>query len=460
MEKCKYCGETGPHTSECPTQNNDTEPTVEDIESLIDARLEELLLHKYEYFNEGNNGLILKLNLDDISDEALEALKEAGIELGDKQVTKILKIYSAGKGEHEFKMQKKAYEMVEEAIAANDGKSYAKIPRPILFRDLPVSPAVTARLQELSPGMRLEDRAQIIMMDMVDGNDLGEIFFREAHARHPKKDQYPINTHSHADALQFAVSNLLNMEVPERPVTGAGITPEHRKLQMENAKKLYAFLEKSDFRIHPAIIEQIKNTLLLMHKNGMAFRDGHHRNFMAEGDYTVPDVGLGDNAPPQAFLIDFEHSTTFTGELTSDVYQKELIEGGGSYNDDMNVIHTLKPLAQELPERDPITGPQLQMMQDIEKLRQKLFKTETPPKTAEIKARVQKSIEQDKLFLAFTGGEFSPDKIHPIFAALLDLVEDRELEKEQAKEYLKKMLAATNKIFLKNDITMFLKAWK
>lgn len=453
MEKCKYCGTVKVHTSECPTQQREAETTVEDVESVIDARLEEMILHKFEYFDEGNNGLILKFNLKDIPQETIDALREAGIELGDKQVTKVLKIYAAGKGEHEFKMQKLAHEMVEEAIASDDGRSYARVPRPLFFRDIPLSKAAAKKLKEFSPGMELQDRAQMIMMDMVDGVDLGKVFYREAHKRHPKNDQYPIHDRSSADDLQFAVSNLLGFEVSDKPAPGAGVTEAQRKLDMDNAKKLYDFLEKNDFRIHPAIHEQIRNTIALFHRNGLAFRDGHHRNFMVEGDYAVPSVGFGNSEYPQAFLIDFENSTTFTGELTDTVYERGLWEGGGSYNKDENILHALKPLTRELPERNPITGPQLKMLRDIESRRGTL-------RMLAARDRVKQSIERDNLYLSLTGNESDPEYMLLIFSSVVDMVDAGEINKDEALNYINKIKQKATYPSVLKVVTNFILAWK
>ncbi|MBD3281675.1 hypothetical protein GF391_02920 [Candidatus Uhrbacteria bacterium] len=125
---------------------NEPSSAKERIERFIDTRLNQLLEQQCQKVNEGNNGAILKLHIEDVPEDLLEVLKEAGIAIETDQAVKVLKFYAMGRGEAEFEMQRKA----QEIVAKYDGdQPMAKIPKVHMYRDLPILLAVREKLKSI-----------------------------------------------------------------------------------------------------------------------------------------------------------------------------------------------------------------------------------------------------------------------------------------------------------------------
>lgn len=359
----------------------DDEADREAVEKFIDAALEELCERYLAKFNEGNNGIVLRLRMDDIPPELKEGLQKNGIELGDDKVAKILKIYSGGKGKQEFEMQKKAHELVE---AQPDKEKYARVPKPYFYRDFAVGPDAQERIKSLSDkGAFSSGRVEMFMMDYVPGDDVATILYKEVAKRHPKTvdiagmtDDLPFSDLQDRvfQALDFRAPGGKSRDIGEREL-------EMRKVFAENAEKIDVFLERRGFRIDPTVVSQIENTMNLFHKNGLAFRDGHQRNFMISGDYEAKP-GATRERPPQVFVIDYGAATEVKDRPIQEAFKEvEGDEGKGAtvrtYPDDFMVARQLKRFtaeglgqeerkmlddlvrARKMAERNPRLGPAL-----------------------------------------------------------------------------------------------------
>ncbi len=335
-----------PASESAPTSRAEGHEDREAVEKFIDASLEELCERYLSKFNEGNNGMILKMRVEDMPPDLVDGLKKNGIELGDEKVAKILKIYSGGKGRHEFEMQKKAHELVE---AQPDKEKYARIPKPYFYRDIAVGPEAQEKLKGMTDKGYGSDRVEMFMMDFVPGDDVATVLYKEVAKRHDKTvDIAPRVDELGFPELQDRVFQALNFSVPGGKSRDAGAREfEMRKVFAENAEKLDAYLERRGFRIDPAVVAQMENTMNLFHRNGLAFRDGHQRNFMISGDYAAAPAGATKERPPQVYVIDFGAATELEGRRLDEVFREvDGDEGEGAvvrnYPDDFMVARQLK----------------------------------------------------------------------------------------------------------------------
>lgn len=294
---------------------------------IIDVQLELAIVKFSRKINEGNNGVIFKLDLHDAKGAAdlLRMIEDKRTEQEKKEtVVKILKVYRPGAGKREFEMQRKAFEIVK---GAGD-KELAEVPEPILFRELNLSEEAQDYLR--SRGMNCGEKAEVIVMDFVEGVDLATYLYREVIKVHPKTRHLA----DRVEELGFAelheeVTQALSFRVPG----GKARSDEERafereRVESENAELLFRFLERRGFQMDSRIPARIKATMDVFHENGFAFRDGHHRNFMF----------AGEGKDLRVHIVDYGSSTTFEGPLTDEVYA----ESEKRYPKDDTVVRTIE----------------------------------------------------------------------------------------------------------------------
>jgi hypothetical protein len=313
-----------PNSAANPFNAPPNEPTTpqERIERFIDTRLNQLLEQQCEKVNEGNNGAILKLHINDVPEDLLATLKEAGVILESDQAVKVLKFYSLGNGEREFKMQQRAYEIISRYEGEAD---LAKIPKPHLYRDLTMLPEVREKLR--ANGIeRVGDKVELLMMDFVPGEDLATIMFREIIRSSPRtRDLVHQIDRLRFDDLEAELPRALNL--PEAKSTyrdEADRQNQEKRQQILRYDAIHAELAKQGFRLHPAILRQVRNTFELLHENGLSHRDGHHRNFMIVGN---PSADAAED--PQVYIVDFGSAVSYEGDY-EDNKQRIYSEGWGS----------------------------------------------------------------------------------------------------------------------------------
>jgi serine/threonine protein kinase len=272
----------------------------EAVEQLIDHALEDLIIGHSRKVNEGNNGVIFHLDLRGIEPASLAELKRQGIELGEEQAVKVLKVYFGGNGKLEFNLQSRAYRLLE------GQEGVARIPRPILYRDIQLTTEGKKELR--TRGVRTEKRVEILLMEFVPGIDLATLLYREAlRRRYP--ELYPTledTTSLPLSTLMMDVASALGLERPG----GKGATEterafERRKVEMANAKKLFDFLRQKGFVLPARIVQLLERTVACLHEDGMIHRDMHERNIML----THPS----DLQNSDVYLVDFGSARSFSG---------------------------------------------------------------------------------------------------------------------------------------------------
>ncbi len=340
----------------------------------------EKMIHEYAtYLNEGNSGVVYRLNIAEIPQEMRAALTaDEGKETPPDQAIKILKVYSAGEGKREFEMQQRAYDI---ASQKRDDPRFAQVPKPYLFKDIAISPETSDFLSARANGFRSTGRAEVLVMDYIPGADVATNLYREVIRRHPKTRHL---AHA-ADELPFAqLEQEAALALDFRRPGGKGQSEGERinerlRLEFENKDKLLRFLEKkTDLQVDPAVPEQLANTIRLFHENGLTVRDFHPRNAMVVGRFAAQKGGPETAAAPQTFIIDFanavEIETGLDDRAVVDRYIKtgDTIEGV-NFVDPRTVINDLKKLAVAPAERQRAEDADLQ--EKLEQRRAKLDKS-------------------------------------------------------------------------------------
>jgi serine/threonine protein kinase len=306
------------------------------MEMIIEAAVNEILEHKARKINEGQNGIIFRL--EGVAEEVSAKLASAGYSVSNEQIAKVLKISKKGAGEHEYRMQQKALHIIESSVQ-DDSVSFAKVPTLHGYCELPITEEVRKKLQVFGFDSS-NKRADIIFMDYIDGPDLATALYREVVKRHPRTVHLKDSVHElDFQELHKEVSSALGFTMPGGKARDANerIIEQYRIMQM-NMERLVVFLNKSGFRLNPSIPKQISATIDLFHKNGLCLRDAHHRNFLVEGD--IEAGSDGEERPCKVYAIDFGSAVEFDGRYMEDVYIDNV--SGSRFPNDETIVAQLR----------------------------------------------------------------------------------------------------------------------
>src|SRR3989344_1624880 len=142
-------------------------------------------------------------------------------------------------------------------------------------------------------GAHLEDKAEIIMMDYVDGLDLGTVMYNFALKQMGHEDDYIADlTYSQKDQL---VGQELGFERPY--IESAQTTEEKESAQAltfdRNEEKLLKYLKKKGLKLESALFEKVDNAVRALNQNGMFHNDLHKQNVMIDvnGEVYIIDFG-------------------------------------------------------------------------------------------------------------------------------------------------------------------------
>ncbi|MFO0704760.1 MAG: phosphotransferase [Candidatus Andersenbacteria bacterium] len=276
-----------------------------ETERLIDARLEEVLLHGVEKINEGHNGVIFRADIGKFPPELVEKLKETGIELDETPAIKILKVYEASVGKKEFEAQSAAYQSIAEAQKSS--ATIAGIPRPILYRELSnLSPEMQQQLSTY--GVKNQEKIALLVMELMPGEDLATRMYREVLKRHPQASKvFTDIEHMRVDELFDAVQNTLKLSA----VPAGGDIEKRTAIIRHNSSEIYGFLARNNFKLDATVYEQTKNAFTQLHRSGIAHRDAHERNIMVHEE----------NQQLRTTIIDFGSARLFEGKYGDYLYK-------------------------------------------------------------------------------------------------------------------------------------------
>jgi len=444
MEKCRYCGGSGKHEPECPTmvagpafvpedetaaETERGSETAPEKERRIDAALEDLLESHLVKFGEGNNGVILKFNESELPTEIIEELKACGVTLGPDQATKIIKVYRSGAGKREYELQRRARDIAETKA---DDPDYASVPRAYLYRDLKITKeSVRSHMRNLTKEDLPTDHVELFVMDLIKGDDLATSLYKEVIKRHPRAAHLAPEVDSmRFEDLMQTVAEILQFNAPGgKAKDPAARDFEETKVFGENSEKIFRFLGESGFRTDPAIITQIKNTVDLFHKNGLAYRDAHHRNFIIRGGLEQRPNGPAD-ARPKVFIIDYGNATEFDRDYSEDV----LVEGTKRYPDDYAVVRTLEKMNSFEPRHAKVG-------KDVRQLHQRLSRSKNA-KWLEFAGRFQpgSTIDLDRVYA--TTPNLTSNRAETFAAAAIELMNQGLITAQDVKTFAEKKVSS------------------
>lgn len=253
--------------------------------------------------NEGNNGVIFR-NVLEITKED----PEGQIERKD-YAAKLLKIGNFDDLQSEYRNQKRAHEIIQEAIAGGQNPSdYALIPSVDYCEIIEVDNELADKLKSQGVAVRSE-KVGVMMMDWVDGEDLAAHLFKEVitreNQRRASSGQAPVllGNQPEFNQLHGAVAQLLDFRIPGgKGANAAERLAEKEKVEDQNEQRVYNFLKKDGYQLSAKVLAQMTNTINLLSEKGFVLWDNHLRNVMI------------DTHTEQAYLIDFAPRPRTVGE--------------------------------------------------------------------------------------------------------------------------------------------------
>lgn len=261
------------------------------------------VLHTEHKANEGNNGVIFKIRVKE--QEGEQEVKE--------YAAKLLKVGDFERLNDEFENQRRAYQILQDAIA--EGRSadeFARIPHPDFCQEIGADDDMKKHLTR--EGVKVSgDDVGVMAMDWVYGEDVATHLFREVLRR--KKSLY-LETIKQNDFNQLlgAVGLELGYVQPGGKATREGDRIfEQIQVERQNEAKVYSFLKKDGYQFPKKTLEQIKNTIDLLEASGLALWDSHARNVMIDQN--------GENP----YLIDFAPQAKVIGENVKNLDARALV---------------------------------------------------------------------------------------------------------------------------------------
>lgn len=440
-------------SSQQPTTKPVEQPRAElekDLaERVLDQQVEELLIKSAQKINEGNNGVIYRVEIPVDSEVAqkLGIVGEPGSSVG--KVIKLLKVYQPGQGQNEYEMQRRVYELCE--VARQEGKSVARVPQAITIRDLFLSE--DAKMMLSSQGYNFSSgHADVIMMDYVEGVDLATYVFQEIVRRHPSL----VHLKDDADQMSMfdlhsSVAGALGYSKPGGKARGEmERAMEAEAVANQNAELVIKYLEKDGFVLDRRVIDQVRAAINLMHANNLYHRDAHPRNIM------INPESLGGEAEPEVYLIDFgataevEPNTSF-----EDIYSN----GAKRYVSDEYVVNFFAPLTTTREEKEQVVLKKF--LDDARSLGKRISRTkEWQELLSEIDAgsiTIEETFSRLERWKILSNQELM---IKAFTLVLLELQDRGKLNRDELIEFAKQKLSAKVSPFIHNSLISILKSFQ
>ena len=248
--------------------------------------------------NEGNNGIIVEVNLTDTDIPTKENPENTNKQnfsetTNNSSIAKIMKLYNTRDtvlGQQEYDKQLKAHSILTEA--KKRGLNVADVPAPLLQHDVHLDEELSVKLQ--SYGAEVDTHAEVILMDRVEGKDIATTLYQTLLENHPDAQHLK---HEHIedwafDELQEEISRIFFYE-PENLTGGVhDRAAAQERVFRKNSVILQEEIAKLGIKINPNILDQIKNSIKAFRENGLGLLDAHERNFMVNGDITTSEAEL------------------------------------------------------------------------------------------------------------------------------------------------------------------------
>ncbi|MBP6886069.1 MAG: hypothetical protein KBC02_02395 [Candidatus Pacebacteria bacterium] len=252
----------------------------------------------------------------------------------DSLAVKVLKVYRAGAGEKEFATLHQAYELLSKVASA------AQVPRPQNFVVLPLSDNERDRLNSFGAHLLSSQPVEAFDMTFIEGKDFARIVYEEVIRRctpHEllgllRENEEPaalLEESASLDYLFEIVRHVLKLENPMR-VDASGVPQNDMRVLWRNSKRIFEFLSARGFIVHPTIVQQLQQSVDILHAHGIRHNDLHERNIMIEGRI--------DSSEGKVWLLDFGMSHDEYSELQS-------------YRDDYSLVRLLESCQKTKQER-------------------------------------------------------------------------------------------------------------
>lgn len=261
-------------------------------EAILEFRLNEAI-DTAEVFEEGTRAIILEIDAKALSPKMLAYLGVLKHEEGQALAGKVFKVFVKADAETELGLQAKSFDLIK---AQPEQSELAGIPRIYFQTDISLNDLAQLKEKLNRLNMPVADKAQIILMDFIEGEDLMTYFYRRLLSKHPGSRFF--NSPDSLKNLRFGtlepeVAALLSFKS-----TQSGEAPEQIVLKDNyNRKLLINSLAKYGISLPDNIFKQVANTLTVLGRNGIAHNDVHERNIILTFDEQGEVNG--------SYLIDF-----------------------------------------------------------------------------------------------------------------------------------------------------------
>lgn len=366
----------------------------------------ETIIHRSPVVGSGKDGIILKVDTTTLDESVIEQLRSEGIDLeqGDFAI-KVIKIYRPGTAQKEYDLHTKAYNILSKI------EDTANIPKPILIKKCHINSVDSHFLNKY--GAVLEDEAEIIVMDFIDGKDIATIIYDYILEKN-RYDDSMINNLDF-DSKQEIVNNILQFTTPSNRVQG-----DFRDIisMRDNVRKLLDYLRSKNFSFDSAVLDQLKKSIEVLESNGIFHNDLHERNIM-----------IDSNGKP--YIIDFGKTVTDRSDMASD---------------DFAIIKRLESLKQRGDSMD-----------DIENFKRSAERTLKSPKMGEMMATFKTQLEAgqyDRIINNIASSAADQSRFLQLLTVIANiyLSSDRTELKNSILSMLDKIAMQTKQIYAKKDI--------
>jgi len=261
---------------------------VQESNESVDLVLEHMIQEGRE-IGSGKDAVVFKVDLAALPQNERDALVEKEIifpsDEVDAMAAKILKVCNHDLGDHEFRMQKRARDILV------GEKDVARVPDIASASGQHISEKTRDYLNR--HGTLLKDEVEILMMDFIDGQDLGSMVYDFVLRQMGYENDYIADlTYEQKDQLVgqelgFELPNLESAHTPEEHESAKAVVFDR------NENKMIKYLRRMGFRLDPKIFEKVDNAVRIFNNNGIYHNDLHRQNVMVDGDGEVYIIDFG-----------------------------------------------------------------------------------------------------------------------------------------------------------------------
>jgi len=272
--------------------------------------------------NEGNNGIIVKVEGEGLNQE----IKKINSKFeGQPLVSKLFKINSIVEVGNEYSVMSEARNVLGTAFENEPEKEdeYAKIPRAHVNYSLTnLDTEMVDILSSYGVSALEGGSVDVIIMDAIEGKDFNTILFEEVVKKIPElRDREDLKNLDNVSfrKLSYEAQVALGYSKPSQK----GIVEDN--VYRENMGKILDFFgigkgkpgAGTGLNFPKSFFDKITNTIKLLNKNGIYHRDLHARNIMIDknGEPFIVDFGSG--------LIDRNNADPYFGNLENTEFIKD-----------------------------------------------------------------------------------------------------------------------------------------